>query len=167
MKWFFSYSRNDGSFVERLATDLKHADVDIWLDKQDIPPGHLWDQEIQKALTEASGIVVVLSRQSVSSNNVMDEVSWALKKGKRVIPVLLEECDAPFRLQRLQYVDFTSDYDAALAQLLLSLRQSKENHYTTTTLSATNDVTPAKKKKGCSVTFAITLLSPVYYEELS
>lgn len=41
----------------------------------------------------------------------MDEVSYALEEGKKVIPVLLSDCDTPFRLRRLQRIDFTADYD--------------------------------------------------------
>jgi len=37
----------------------------------------------------------------------MDEVSYALEKGKHVIPILIKECQIPFRLKRLQYINFT------------------------------------------------------------
>ncbi|HRH38407.1 MAG TPA: DUF1566 domain-containing protein, partial [Flavobacteriales bacterium] len=61
---------------------------------------------------------VVLSPTSVASNNVRDEVSFALENGKVVIPVLIKSCEVPFRWQRLQRVDLTSDYTTGLRQLL-------------------------------------------------
>jgi len=36
-KTFFSYSRADSEFVLKLATDLRNAGIDIWLDQLDIP----------------------------------------------------------------------------------------------------------------------------------
>ena len=51
----------------------------------------------------------------------MDEVSFALEEGKTVIPILYRECAIPFRLRRVQYLDFTRNYDAGLGDLLKTL----------------------------------------------
>ena len=118
---FFSYSRDDSEFVLKLAKDLREAGTQIWLDQLDIAPGNHWDSTIEEALQKSGTLLVVLSKASVESNNVMDEVSFAIEEDKTVIPVLLEECDIPFRLRRIQPADFRVDYQdgmASLAQLL-------------------------------------------------
>ena len=51
----------------------------------------------------------------------MDEVSYALEEGKEVIPILHIQCVVPFRLRRLQYVDFRRDYREGLETLLKTL----------------------------------------------
>jgi len=66
-------------------------------------------------------MIVVLSPESVASNNVMDEVSYALEENKLVIPVLRKDCSIPFRLRRVQRIDFTADYDTGFADLLRAL----------------------------------------------
>jgi photosystem II stability/assembly factor-like uncharacterized protein len=66
-------------------------------------------------------MLVLLSPTSVNSDNVRDEVSFALGKQKRIIPLRYLECDVPFRLARLQHVDFRADYNRALQALLKSL----------------------------------------------
>src|SRR4051812_26362162 len=109
--YFFSYSRKDSEFVKRLASDLKNTSANVWLDQLDISPGSPWDESIQNALNEAHGLIVILSGTSAKSQNVMDEVSYALSRGKKVVPLMIEECQIPFRLARLQYIDFTKDYD--------------------------------------------------------
>lgn len=48
----------------------------------------------------------------------MDEVSFALEEKKQTIPVLYRSCKVPFRLRRMQYIDFTVDYNSGLTQLL-------------------------------------------------
>ena len=123
---FLSYSRDDSEFVLKLAKDLRAAGANIWLDQLDIPTGNRWDLAIEEALTSANRLIVILSESSVASNNVMDEVSYALERGKRIFPVVLNECNVPFRLKRLQFIDFTVDYDKGLARLLtdLSIGQS-------------------------------------------
>jgi hypothetical protein len=118
---FLSYSRSDGEFALRLAQDLRVAGVSIWIDQMDISAGDTWDRAVEEALRKSAGILVILSQASVASRSVMDEVSYALEENKRVFPVLLERCQVPFRLRRLQYTDFTSDYSAALSKLIRAL----------------------------------------------
>src|SRR5512142_3024261 len=98
---FFSYARQDSDFALKLGTQLRERGARLWLDQLDIAPGARWDDAIEKALANCSHVVAILSPASVDSNNVMDEVSYALEEGKQVIPVLYRECEIPFRLRRL------------------------------------------------------------------
>jgi Tfp pilus assembly protein PilF len=118
---FFSYSRNDSEFALRLAEDLKAAGQNVWLDQLDIVPGQQWDRAIEEELTRSPRILVILSPSSVESPNVMDEVSFALEEGKTVVPIIYKNCKIPFRLRRLQHVDFTQDYARGLKNLLKAL----------------------------------------------
>jgi len=124
-KIFFSYSRFDSAFVLRLASDLRNAGAGVWLDQLDISPGKRWDSEIEQALNEANCVLAILSPKSLESDNAMDEISYALEEKKKVIPVLLTSTETPFRLRRLQRVDFTGDYDTGFRQLLLALKLEK------------------------------------------
>jgi hypothetical protein len=114
---FFSYSRVDSDFTIQLANKLVEAELNIWLDKFNIEAGEKWDNEIQKALESSNTLLVILSKSSIKSENVMDEVSYAIGKGKKVIPVLIEECEIPFRIRRLQYANFTRTYEEGLKTL--------------------------------------------------
>jgi uncharacterized protein (UPF0218 family) len=120
-KYFFSYARKDSEFVLKLAQELRSAGANFWLDQLDIRGGQRWDRAVEEALEACHGMIAVLSPEAVASNNVMDEVSYALEKGKLVLPLLLRPCEIPFRLRRVQYVDFTADHEAGLAGLLKAL----------------------------------------------
>lgn len=146
-KTFFSYSRDDSEFVLKLAKDLRAAGANIWLDQLDIPAGKRWDSEIEQALENAKGQLVILTPSSVDSHNVMDEVSYALEKGKHVIPILFKECQIPFRLKRLQYIDFTGNYDTGFNQLLkaLDLETSKKEKAPEVSSIAEQKITPDKQ----------------------
>jgi hypothetical protein len=115
---FISYSRKDSAFASRLARDLKDAGADVWLDRLDIAPGELWDMAIERALSRCSRVLVILSPSSVDTRGVLDEVAFALKKRKTVIPILFVNCEIPYRLDPIQYLDFRVDYDSALIELL-------------------------------------------------
>lgn len=127
LQTFFSYSRTDAEFALRLANDLRAAGIDIWMDQLDIEPGARWDAAIQDALEESHDLIVVLSPKAVASENIMDEVSFALENGRKVYPVLIEECEIPFRLKRLQYISFLESYEEGYRRLraILDLPENK------------------------------------------
>jgi hypothetical protein len=104
---FISYSRSDKEFALDLARELKSAGFLVWLDQLDIPTGLRWDDEVEKALHECEIFLIILTPASISSNNVKDEIGYAIDSGKRILPILLEEGAVPLRLRRFQYVDFT------------------------------------------------------------
>lgn len=104
---FISYSRRDSEFALELVNELRAAGFAIWFDQLDIQPGSRWDDEIEKALTQCSIFMVLLTPSSTASNNVKDEISYAIDKNKLIMPVLLKNAVVPLRLRRFQYVDFT------------------------------------------------------------
>ena len=87
MEYFFSYAREDSAFVLEVAKAIRAAGAQAWLDQRDIPAGELWDHVVQKALDSCAVVILVLSPQSVRSKNVMDEVSYALERNKRIVPI--------------------------------------------------------------------------------
>ncbi len=114
---FFSYSRDDSEFALKLAKDLKAQRAVVWLDQLDISPGQHWDTALEEALDSCPNMLLVLSPSSVASQNVMDEVSFAIEEHKLVIPILYRTCKIPLRLRRLQYIDARTDYDSAFNEL--------------------------------------------------
>jgi len=80
-KIFFSYSRVDGAeFALKLARDLKQKGFDVWIDQEDIRAGAEWDLEIGHALETCDCLLFLESEKSVASNNVLDEVYYALEQ---------------------------------------------------------------------------------------
>ena len=118
---FVSYARADSAFVLKLGADLKSTGANVWIDQIDIKPGQEWDSAIEEAVEKSPWMLVILSPACVASKNVRDEIAFALKKEKRIIPVLYQACSVPFRLDRIQYVDFRTDYAQGLTRLLDAL----------------------------------------------
>ena len=90
MKIFVSYSRKDSQFTDRLVADLNERGLKTWQDKRDIPTGHEWDIEVQTALQDCTHMLVVLSPASMTSKNVLDEISYFLKQGRPIFPVQIK-----------------------------------------------------------------------------
>src|SRR5438445_13838214 len=119
--YFLSYSRADERFALRLAKDLRAHGVAMWVDQLDIRPSEHWDRAIERAVSASRGLVVILSPRSVASDNVADEISFAIDSGKSVLPVMIEKCVLPLRITRMHLIDATGIYDKALNQCLAEL----------------------------------------------
>lgn len=136
-KIFFSYSRTDTEFAVKLASDLKKEGYDVWIDQEDIRAGSEWDTQIEEALTTSDCLVFIQSEKSAASPNVLDEVYFALEENKTVIPVIISESKAPFRIKRLQHINFIDNYDAGLKSL--------KDNLSGAALPEINTGTPVKK----------------------
>lgn len=115
---FISHSSADDAFVTRLGVDLRAVSVPTWVDHENIPAGADWDTQVGAALKACSAMIVVLSPQAVISRNVTDEWSLFFDLKKPIYPVMVAECEVPFRLLRVQRINFTGEYDPAFAALL-------------------------------------------------
>jgi hypothetical protein len=124
---FISYSREDSEFALRLAKSLKEAGANVWLDQLELVPGYSWDSAIETALKSATKLLLILSPSSARSDNVRDELFFALERGKIVIPILFKDCDVPLRLQRTQRIDFRTNYSHGLLALLGHLGVANPN----------------------------------------
>lgn len=123
--YFLSYARADERQALRLADDLIAAGVSVWVDQYDIRPSQHWDRAVETAVRACAGMIVILSPRSAASPNVADEVSVAIDDGKTLIPVLIETCVLPLRMTRMQFIDASRDYDAALRRCLAAIRDGR------------------------------------------
>ena len=130
VKVFLSYSRRDSEFVDRLDRDLSSRGYQVWVDREDIVGGgeDRWRRSTVRAIHDSDVMVLVLSPNSVESEHVERELSVAADNRRRVVPVLLRECQIPhgfqYELAGLQYADFsTVGFDEAMHQLAAQLGQ--------------------------------------------
>ena len=120
---FLSYARSeDGDFALDLASRLEKRGIELWIDQRDIPTGVRWDRELEAALDQARTVLVILSPAAVASENVLDEIAYALEEGKSVVPVICRACEVPMRLRRVQYLDLSGP-NADVERLVGRLRQ--------------------------------------------
>jgi hypothetical protein len=128
--FFISYSTVEAQEFAYKLHDALEGDTpkyEAWLDKHDLRPSEDWDTQIDHALRDCEAVLFVMTPDSVMDNSVC-KIEWAraLSYKKAVIPILLQESIAPFRLTNRQYIDFSKDFDKGMAQLRRYLREEKE-----------------------------------------
>ena len=125
LRIFISYAHQDAaSLAQRLHDDLSRT-YEVWLDRKDLSGGSTWTAEIEKALDQSNLLLAVLSSGAYVSEICRAEQLRALRRGKRVIPLLAEHAaDIPLHLETKHYLDFSqvSLYAQRLDDLLQQIR---------------------------------------------
>jgi hypothetical protein len=113
MKIFISHSYQDKWFANRLVAVLKKLDLDTWYDTSELCIGDNLLEKIHKGLSECSHLIVILSKNSVQSHWVKEELytfyhDYVTGKKVKVYPFLLDAVwdKAPEFLKKYIYADF-------------------------------------------------------------
>ncbi len=119
---FISYSNADAAdFALKLCDALAAGppQIPVWLDKLQLLPGRDWGEQLAEAIKICQSLIFIMTRDSVEPTcTCTQEWTRALKYKKPIIPLRLHaDAELPFRLEPRQYIDFTGNFDAALAQL--------------------------------------------------
>lgn len=115
---FISYSRKDINFVARIEDKLRAAGIDPWIDKEDIPSGVLWRQEILVGIQFCQNFIYIISPDSVRSQYCDMELDHALALNKRIIPIVCQ-LDPGVRaaVAELNWI-FFNNFDRGIQDLL-------------------------------------------------
>ena len=121
---FISYSHQDKSFVDKLASDLEKYDhlLEPDYDRKIIKAGDSVLKILSK-IKEYDFFLIILSKNSVESDWVKAELNIAKVrqiqfKDIKIIPVLIEDCEVPDLIIDSVYVDFRQDYKKGLNTLI-------------------------------------------------
>ena len=108
-KVFLSYAHTDGAqLVQRLHEDLSLQGYRVWLDTQRLEGGDLWSSAIEREIDHTEIVLALLSHGSYVSEICRGEQLRALRKGKCVIPLMVQnDCDIPIYLESRQWLDFS------------------------------------------------------------
>ncbi|WP_442869688.1 toll/interleukin-1 receptor domain-containing protein [Bradyrhizobium sp. CCBAU 65884] len=124
-----SHRTADSLEAEHLASDLRAAGHDVWLDIWKIGLGDSIVERINTGLADAEYVVLCLSSVGVDAPWISREWMSALArqlehKGVKLLPVRLTGGDLPPILADIQYADAVKDYASALRAILNAVRRA-------------------------------------------
>jgi TIR domain/Pentapeptide repeats (8 copies) len=93
---FISYSTHDQHFADRLYADLQNKGVRCWFAPYDMPIGGKILHEIDAAIRQRDKVVLILSKHSIASGWIEDEVTKAFEEERRrgqdvLFPIRLDD----------------------------------------------------------------------------
>lgn len=116
---FVSYKSEDRGIIEPIVEDLKRHYY-VWFDQTDIDPGTPdWFDAVNRGLTEASALIVMLSPASVQSKWVEYEYKTAQQRGIRVFTYIIQNVEPPSDLATIQFLRHAKpgDYEKLIDNL--------------------------------------------------
>src|SRR5437764_7213165 len=103
---FLSYAHGDHAQAQRLAAALQRCGCTVWWDAL-IEGGTRYAATIDEALETADAVVVLWSRNSVSSDWVRDEAAQGRER-QRLVPLSLDGTHPPLGFRQIQMIDISS-----------------------------------------------------------
>lgn len=86
---FISYGRADSlAFGRTLYEQLLKVGLKIWFDQNDIPLGVDFQNQIDDGIEKAQNFLFIIAPHSVNSPYCLKEIELAIKRNKRIIPLL-------------------------------------------------------------------------------
>ncbi|MEG5018804.1 MULTISPECIES: TIR domain-containing protein [unclassified Microcoleus] len=92
---FISYGRADSlAFGRKLYQRLREEGLNIWFDQNDIPLGVDFQNQIDDGIEKADNFLFIIAPHSINSPYCGKEIELAIRRNKRIIPLLhVEEID--------------------------------------------------------------------------
>lgn len=107
---FISYASQNRDRILDLVERLRGAGVSVWIDQMGIEGAAMWSQQIVAAIRDCKVLILAISKNSATSENVVKELALASEGRKRILPVFIEEADIPetmaYQLAGIQRVEF-------------------------------------------------------------
>ena len=117
---FLAHNSADKPQVRAIAKELKRRKLKPWLDEEQIPPGRLFQEEIQKAIPQIQSAAICIGTKGLGKWQIIELqaiISQFIDKGSPVIPILLPGVDRIpdnlLFLQQFNWVRFEKIDDAA------------------------------------------------------
>ncbi len=128
---FISHSKDDCQEADIVYEYLESQGYKCWMDTHDITPGIPYAKEIMKGFNESCAIVVVISKNTMESKGVINEVDNVYKQNKIIIPFRVDDTPLSeafnFYLSATQWINAFPKFEEHLDDLGKALKQLLDN----------------------------------------
>lgn len=120
--FFISYSSKDKDIAFKIVTAIESAGYTCWIAPRNIPYGTPYASAIMEGIDECDKFIVLITKKSIQSNDVLNEVDNAHSVKKTIIPVRLTETplsrELNYYLSRTQWLTLPSTKPEEIVKLL-------------------------------------------------
>ena len=123
---FISYCRREAPFVDSLLGRLEKQGFTVWLDYHTLIPGKPWKEQIYEGIVQGDVFLLVVSKESIVSENVEWEWRQAIELEKRIVLVIFEAVKLPAELEACEWVDLRGSFRTGVKKLRAQLETAKK-----------------------------------------
>jgi len=153
---FMSYRSSEADIALKIARDLRTSGIFVWMDQlEGLTTGVNWVAGLENAIDGASGMIVMLSPDYLTSKFCRRELLRADGLNYNIFPVLIEDIDnRPLELQSIQHIDmrdwqndefYQSQLNTVKRHISNALSLENKNSYETVINERTSEVQLARR----------------------
>jgi ABC-type amino acid transport substrate-binding protein len=128
---FISYCSEDKKIADAVCGTLEANKILCWIAPRDVGAGRTWSSAIVEAINDSAVMVVIFSKHSNGSPQVMREIERAVHKGVSIIPFRVENVvpskDLEYFISSCHWLDAMNppleNHIGELAQAILALQR--------------------------------------------
>jgi hypothetical protein len=137
LRIFLSYASEHKRIAEELAQTLKNSGHEVFFDKDSLPPGEDFQDQIRAGIRRADRFVFLISRSSLEEGRfTLSELEFARQRwpapSGRVFPVLLDKTikpeELPIYLRSVQALSIKGNATAEIAHEIDKTRTTRPAH---------------------------------------
>ena len=121
---FISYQHLSDNEASEIYKHLTNAGLRVWQDVNDIRHSNRWSVAINEALRNARRLILLLTPEAMSSEEVFNEWFYFYTQHKPIHCLLLKECEVHYQLLPYQYLDWRIADNRDWRLLLRGLREN-------------------------------------------
>ncbi len=116
---FLSYAREDSGSARKLAEALRAADVEVWLDEDELQGGDAWDAKIRRQIRECALFVPLISAATQARHEGYFRLEWHLGEQRSLLIAKGRPFLVPVAL------DDTSEREASVPDAFLAVQWTR------------------------------------------
>ncbi len=114
---FISHHYSNNDIAKKIANELRKVSSHVWLDEYEITIGDNIKNKIESGLKDSDYFLIILSEDGNKSNWSEVELSNALKLGKIILPVKIDNSDPPEAIKDIAYVDISNSFEVGINRI--------------------------------------------------
>lgn len=124
---FISHSKDDEEEADIVYDYLESQGYKCWMDTHDITPGIPYAKEIMKGFNNSDAVVVIVSKNTMNSVGVINEIDNVYKRNKIIIPYRIDDSELSdelsFYLSSTQWINAFPNFEEHFEELVKALKQ--------------------------------------------
>lgn len=108
MNIYISYSHQDISYAEKIYDALRDEGLIVFIDKENIPAGSDWERYIQKKIPLSDAVILLWSKNSAKSVNVVRELTKSLESNRKIIPCRIDDQPISPLIENIHHFSWTN-----------------------------------------------------------
>lgn len=129
---FIAYHKSDETNALKVHQALVLKGITTWIEKVNLRKNDIYQQAIEKAIERSSHFLFLISEQAVHDENMKNELEYAVKLHKNLIPYEIEEIDyghLPAEIRLVPTIEYHNRNFTGTIKRLITLMQKEEIYY--------------------------------------